>query len=95
MLRFYLRLHCKSHRELNVNSRETLNTPFFKEHMELFKNESMVKVKGVEGKILHYIGSNLFKVRYRDGNITRVYSFNEKDIDFCGLDVEYLRKAYR
>jgi hypothetical protein len=84
------------HRELNVNSRETLNTPFFKEHMEdLFKNESTVKVKGVEGKILHYIGSNLFKVRYRDGNITRVYSFHEKDIDFLDLDVEHLRRAHR
>ena len=61
--------------------------------MELF-NE-YVKVKNTDGQIVKYIGSGIFRVRYMDGNITRVFAFREEEINFQGQDVDYLKKVHR
>jgi hypothetical protein len=74
------------------------NHPHFltKETMiDIFEKEGMVKVRGVFGKLIKYVGSNLFRVRYEEGNKTVNRVIDEKDIDFLGQDIEYLRKAYR
>ena len=62
--------------------------------MDLFNDSKEVIVLGRSGEIVKYLGSDIFKIRYRDGNITRVYSFRVKEIDFLGQDVDEFKKAF-
>ena len=64
--------------------------------MNLFDNRDYVTIKatGKQGEIVHYLGSNIYKVRYRDGNITKVFSFRESELDWTGVDKEAIQRRY-
>jgi len=61
--------------------------------VELFAE--YVTVNNKQGEVVKYLGSGIFKVRYMEGNVTRLHSFRESEIDFNKQDVEYLKKRYR
>ena len=61
--------------------------------MEMF-NE-FVTVNNKQGTIIRYIGSELWKVAYLEGNKRRVVTFHETEIDFHDQDLEHLKKVHR
>ena len=54
-----------------------------------------IKATGKQAQVVHYIGSNIFKLRFRDGNVTRVMSFTEDKVDWGDFDKEAIKKRYR
>ena len=60
--------------------------------MTFIQENSYVTIKdGIQAEVLGYIGSDLWKLKYRYNNNTYVMAFNTSQIDFNGQDVEVLK----
>ena len=45
-------------------------------------------------QIVKFMGSDIWKCRYKEGNKTKVFSFTTQQIDWGILDPEALKKKY-
>jgi len=60
-----------------------------------FGEKDITVRNGKEAKIVKFLGSDIWKVRFMEGNKTTVYSFKTKEIDWNGNDVEQLKRKYQ